>query len=134
MTDPAGDLTDDFAHNTRFIRRWINHQSVVTTSLAEQLDYWARWAEAGADLQTPKQRVWKVLVTYAGANAEQWDEFNHHWPECGEFRFMGVFGFGGKIRAPDASHPHPYVTTDPQADTWLVQYLIKAINTILERT
>ena len=65
---------------------------------------WARYV--GEDPRsTTKQRIWKILVNYGGANAEQWDEFSHHWPGCGEFRFMGVFGFGGKIFAPSASQP-----------------------------
>ena len=45
--------------------------------------------------------VWDVLVSEAGARPDQFAEFNHHWPQCREFRFMGSLGFGGKVWAND---------------------------------
>lgn len=43
--------------------------------------------------------VWPILVMSASALAGQFPEFEYHWPECREFRFMGSLGFGGKVRA-----------------------------------
>ncbi len=46
-----------------------------------------------------KRAIWDVLVEVCGAHPRQWDEFNHHFPQCREFRFQGSLGFGGKVWA-----------------------------------
>lgn len=47
--------------------------------------------------EATKRAVWDVLVEECGARPSQWDQFSSLWPECTEFRFMGVLGFGGKV-------------------------------------
>lgn len=46
-----------------------------------------------------KRQVWALLVEHCGANPGQWPEFEYHFPGCGEFRFQGSLGFGGKVYA-----------------------------------
>ncbi len=43
------------------------------------------------------REVWDVLVEECGARPDQFPEFDYHFPQCGEFRFMGTLGFGGKV-------------------------------------
>lgn len=55
------------------------------------------------------EAIWQILVEECGADDEiryphlgmstTKAEFVHNWP-CGEFRFMGDLGFGGKVRQP----------------------------------
>jgi hypothetical protein len=42
--------------------------------------------------------IFTVLVEECGARESLRAEFLHHWP-CGEFRFQGALGFGGKIHS-----------------------------------
>ncbi len=42
--------------------------------------------------------AWPIIQT-CGASDGWREDFLHHWPECGEYRFQGYLGFGGKIYA-----------------------------------
>jgi len=44
-----------------------------------------------------KAAIWDILTEY-GATEINRESFMQHFP-CSEFRFQGVFGFGGKIRS-----------------------------------
>jgi hypothetical protein len=47
-----------------------------------------------------KYRIWSALVLLGGAHDSGQDAFMRHWPDgqhISEHRFIGVFGFGGKI-------------------------------------
>lgn len=49
-----------------------------------------------------KRAVWCVLMLDCGApplESDTFVQFNYHFPQCGEFRFQGYLGFGGKIYA-----------------------------------
>lgn len=48
---------------------------------------------------TQKRAIWDILVQVCGAHPGLWDQFNHHFPQCREFRFQGALGFGGKAWA-----------------------------------
>jgi hypothetical protein len=58
---------------------------------------------------TDTEIIWQILVQECGADDEiQYPDlgmsttkasFIQQWP-CGEFRFMGALGFGGKVRQP----------------------------------
>lgn len=41
--------------------------------------------------------IFDILVERAGAHEDRHEEFLHVWPDCREFRFEGVLGFGGKV-------------------------------------
>lgn len=44
-----------------------------------------------------KDAIYDVLVEHADAQPEERHAFKQVWPECGEYRFMGSLGFGGKV-------------------------------------
>jgi hypothetical protein len=50
---------------------------------------------------TYAEEVYKILVEECGAPPRQYDDFGfaYHWPDCGEWRFQGNQGFGGKVYA-----------------------------------
>jgi hypothetical protein len=54
--------------------------------------------------------VWRVLVDECGApdDADVFRSFEVAWP-CGEYRFCGALGFGGKVRA---AYRHPFGVDD----------------------
>lgn len=59
--------------------------------------------------------VWAVLVTTCGANTDD-PGFRVHWPYCGEYRFGGDLGSGGKVWAPTRDLA-PRVTCYPEDAT-----------------
>lgn len=44
-----------------------------------------------------KETIWNILAEQAGAYEDDYPSFMRQWPKCGEFRFQGHLGFGGKI-------------------------------------
>lgn len=73
--------------------------------------------------------VWQVLVDEAGAWADDIGQFRHHWPDCGEYRFQGKLGFGGKVWA---NRDDVYVTCYPEDSTREREAMIAACNRRLE--
>lgn len=53
--------------------------------------------------------VFDILVEECGAPMIMREEFKLNWPQCGEYRFQGRLGFGGKVWAP-ANGRSPTVT------------------------
>jgi hypothetical protein len=52
------------------------------------------------DLTLPqKEAIYAAICNICGASSKQREAFFHHFPECGEYRFQGKLGFGGKIYA-----------------------------------
>lgn len=43
--------------------------------------------------------IYATISNICGASVRQCDDFAYHFPECGEYRFQGKLGFGGKIYA-----------------------------------
>jgi hypothetical protein len=50
--------------------------------------------------ETQTNAIYDLLIQY-GAPSHEYDRmgFLAHWPACREYRFCGVFGFGGKVWA-----------------------------------
>lgn len=78
------------------------------------------------------EAVWQILVDECGA----WDRddsaltsFKHHWPECGEYRFQGKLGFGGKVWA---NRGEVYVTCYSEDETRERAAMIAAANARLD--
>lgn len=83
-------------------------------------------------LQTPERQVdhaaiWAVLVSECGKRDDRLDrvEFETHFPECREFRFMGALGFGGKVWW---NNGRLYVTCYPENRTPERERMITAAN------
>jgi hypothetical protein len=55
--------------------------------------------------QAESAAIWLILMEECGADPDTespfgiWQQFVHLWP-CGEFRFVGKLGHGGKVRQP----------------------------------
>ncbi len=60
--------------------------------------------------------VYGILIDVCGAQPtiEAAKDFSHSWPECGEYRFMGSLGFGGKVWFARYRDPQVYVTCYPE--------------------
>ena len=65
--------------------------------------------------------IYDVLVDECGAydSADARSDFAVHWPACGEYRFQGKLGFGGKVWSP-TMRSAPKVTCYPEdrTDDW----------------
>lgn len=79
----------------------------------------------------PAAAVYKILAEEAGAydDDDSLRSFEYHWPECGEYRFQGNLGFGGKVWANRGS---VYVTCYPEDSNRDRETIIRACNTRLE--
>lgn len=75
------------------------------------------------------ESVWQILVEEAGAWPDDITQFQYHWPECGEYRFMGKLGFGGKVWA---NRGDVYVTCYPEDDNRERSAIIAACNARLD--
>lgn len=66
-----------------------------------------------------KGRVWAILVEECGADRTEPArlDFERHWPDCREYRFMGSLGFGGKVWAPSTYRRAPYVSCYSEDET-----------------
>lgn len=62
-----------------------------------------------------KAAVWAILVEECGADPAMWGQFKAVWPKCGEFRFQGSLGFGGKLY--HSSNGHDRVDCYPEDAT-----------------
>lgn len=60
------------------------------------------------------REVYRILVEECSAPEDDY-AFDHHWPDCNEWRFIGNQGFGGKVWAGGHSAA-PYVTCYPEDD------------------
>lgn len=118
----------DFERDTRLVRRWLNHQTVHTDHMVEELRKLLNWAEGRYTSNI--MEAWKVLVDEAEANPEHTDDFLHHFPSCGEYRFMGALGFGGKIYA--SGHEPFRVDTYPELMTPGKAEIIERVNARLK--
>jgi hypothetical protein len=81
----------------------------------------ARALAASAIAELERAQSWvaavhQVLVDECGAAPDGFDDFAHHWPACGEDRFVGTLGFGGKVWSGRGDGP-PYVTQYPEDAT-----------------
>lgn len=84
---------------------------------------------------TPDQvaAVHQVLVDECGAAPDDLEAFAQQWPECGEYRFCGALGFGGKVWAGYHGDP-PYVTQYPEDATDASRTIIERANRLLAET
>lgn len=81
-----------------------------------------------SEYPTP-EAVWQILVEEAGAWADDLPQFVHHWPDCGEYRFQGMLGFGGKVWA---NRGEVYVTCYPEDSNRDREAIIRVCNERLQ--
>lgn len=82
---------------------------------------------------TYRHAVWDVLVKHAEAPGHDSDRYDFcvTWPECGEYRFQGALGFGGKVWAPRLGRP-ARVTCYPEDRTPERIAIIERVNDLLD--
>jgi hypothetical protein len=71
--------------------------------------------------------VFDILVEECGASSVMREEFKLNWPECIEYRFQGLLGFGGKVWAGTVGRP-PYVSCYLEDRTPKRDEMIQAAN------
>lgn len=84
--------------------------------------------------------IYEILMDTCGAPERHCEEFIRMWP-CGEFRFQGDLGFGGKIKSRSGIYTqdgwlwsdHIFVSCYPEDMTNARREMIKAANELLEQ-
>lgn len=73
--------------------------------------------------------VFDILVEECGAPSIMRQEFKANWPECVEYRFQGLLGFGGKVWGPGVAIPiPPKVTCYPEDRTARRDEMVRQAN------